>query len=1097
MGAQVTDRPYVFISHASADKASLRKLIDALIAANIPVWIDDPFDPSLGYARDDAGKFAGWLGAGTGFQPQIDAALREAVAIVGVFSQQVVARLEAKDSRTREVLYEELTFARTAARLFACRIDDSDRGAYPHRFGDEKIVDVRGDADLATFIDSIRQCVAVAAATPARAQSAALRSYVADRVRQLETKTWGVKRDLFTPLSLLVPRFGAKGEVDVSTADQKFEDLSEIVAQKLASAGDHATAVAILGAPGSGKSTILRRFELDMSAAALAKADVSSGPICFFVELNRYNQDHDHGRAPPEPLDWLRQQWDSLGQTYPGLPALDQVLKGESFLLLDALNEMGHRDKTEYDRLFSKWATFITEVRQRFPACRLLFTCRDQHFAIGLNRKNEPSIPLVRIEPLDDARIERFLTAYGASHFLESIRGTRASNENDQRRVGGMADLYNTPYFLRILIDFVPSGAAIPANRAALFTTLVQGRLSQEWSKTGRAARKELVAPLLEPDDVEKVDRVESNQASWAEAFGEHALPDGELFSALARVAYRMQQNDDLGGAAAADRRRSITLRFGDFERMLAQSGIPKEKARKIFDAAADLSLLSHDWISTDGGRGAAVPGTVRFEHQLIQEYFAGKFIAENGGLKRVGHARRAPWREREVEDVPEGLPDKDPLPPMNTSWDETMLFAAQMAEDRSAFIGELMILDLPLAGRAAAQVGAKLDEAFKQSVREALLKRMRDEKAHLRARAAAGNALGELGDHRFRRERTHVVAPTVTIPAGAYQIGDGRKLPDWTTDHKAQRHKVRVKGFAIGRHLVTNAEWRCFMDAGGYDDERWWKPDASNTWRLGPQSAGGTAYQCWADMWRIFKEWLQAHPDLATTLKDRGEISADEADNWIKWSRKGEAAEQDFRDFLEKDLKLPPERRERDKRFIAPAGFIAAFDNPSQPVVGVNWYEATAYCAWLSAETGERWRLPTEAEWEIAARYKASDDWRYPWGKAFEDKGLFSGGRSQTRANTIYARIRATTPVGMFPGGDTRSGLCDMSGNALEWTSTIHRDYPYSADREDMSDGESLRVVRGGSWYYGRAYAMLPFRFGYHPGFRARTAGFRLARDM
>jgi formylglycine-generating enzyme len=84
-----------------------------------------------------------------------------------------------------------------------------------------------------------------------------------------------------------------------------------------------------------------------------------------------------------------------------------------------------------------------------------------------------------------------------------------------------------------------------------------------------------------------------------------------------------------------------------------------------------------------------------------------------------------------------------------------------------------------------------------------------------------------------------------------------------------------------------------------------------------------------------------------------------------------------------------------------------------------------------------------------------------------------------------------------MFPGGDTRSGLCDMSGNALEWTSTIHRDYPYSADREDMSDGESLRVVRGGSWYYGRAYAMLPFRFGYHPGFRARTAGFRLARDM
>ena len=89
-------------------------------------------------------------------------------------------------------------------------------------------------------------------------------------------------------------------------------------------------------------------------------------------------------------------------------------------------------------------------------------------------------------------------------------------------------------------------------------------------------------------------------------------------------------------------------------------------------------------------------------------------------------------------------------------------------------------------------------------------------------------------------------------------------------------------------------------------------------------------------------------------------------------------------------------------------------------------------------------------------------------------------------------------TPVGIFPLGSTRKALSDMSGNAFEWTSSKYLDYPYrnDVDREDRQDGKTARVLRGGSWYYGKDYARISFRLRYHPGFRARTAGFRLVRE-
>ncbi|MBK8541020.1 MAG: SUMF1/EgtB/PvdO family nonheme iron enzyme [Ardenticatenia bacterium] len=186
-----------------------------------------------------------------------------------------------------------------------------------------------------------------------------------------------------------------------------------------------------------------------------------------------------------------------------------------------------------------------------------------------------------------------------------------------------------------------------------------------------------------------------------------------------------------------------------------------------------------------------------------------------------------------------------------------------------------------------------------------------------------------------------------------------------------------------------------------------------------------------------------------------------------------------------------------RPTRQVEPAFWRdARLNAASQPVVGVCWYEARAYCAWLSAQAGLAFSLPTEVQWEAAVR--GADARLYPWGDDFDP----------TRANTFETRIRRTTPVGAFPEGDSASGVADGAGNVDEWTSSLwglmedadRKDpefgYPYDSDdgRENFDAPPSAaRVLRGGSWYdfqYGCLAAARNLSF---PAFRLNFSGFRV----
>jgi formylglycine-generating enzyme required for sulfatase activity len=171
----------------------------------------------------------------------------------------------------------------------------------------------------------------------------------------------------------------------------------------------------------------------------------------------------------------------------------------------------------------------------------------------------------------------------------------------------------------------------------------------------------------------------------------------------------------------------------------------------------------------------------------------------------------------------------------------------------------------------------------------------------------------------------------------------------------------------------------------------------------------------------------------------------------------------------------------------------------PNRPVVNVSWWHARAYCRWLDqclreTETGRALlppgyavRLPTEAEWEKAARH--GDGRRYPW--ADEDW-------EEQRANIRESGIRRPTPVGMYPLGATPAGLQDLSGNVWEWTLSRWRGYPYRfGDGRDDPEAERSCVVRGGSWDYPRRYARCAYRRGGPPDDFGSALGFRVVVSL
>jgi formylglycine-generating enzyme required for sulfatase activity len=236
-------------------------------------------------------------------------------------------------------------------------------------------------------------------------------------------------------------------------------------------------------------------------------------------------------------------------------------------------------------------------------------------------------------------------------------------------------------------------------------------------------------------------------------------------------------------------------------------------------------------------------------------------------------------------------------------------------------------------------------------------------------------------------------------VPGGPFTMGS----KDY--DDEKPVHQVTVDGFWLARHPVTNAQYRLFMEAGGYNNPQWWT------------EAG----------WQVQQQQKWTEPRL--------------------W---------------------------QDDKWNA----------AQQPVVGVSWYEAMAFCAWAAAQTGEGYRLPTEAEWEKGAR--GIDGRTFPWGATEPDQKLCNFAR----------HVGKTTPIGQYsPAGDSPYGAADMAGNVWEWCASAYAAYPYQdSDGRNNPNGTDVRVVRGGSWHDLRNDLRCANRFRFAPSDRLINVGFRCA---
>ncbi len=153
-------------------------------------------------------------------------------------------------------------------------------------------------------------------------------------------------------------------------------------------------------------------------------------------------------------------------------------------------------------------------------------------------------------------------------------------------------------------------------------------------------------------------------------------------------------------------------------------------------------------------------------------------------------------------------------------------------------------------------------------------------------------------------------------------------------------------------------------------------------------------------------------------------------------------------------------------------------------PATYVSLSDAVAYANWLTGLTGELWELPTEAEWEKAAR--GANGHIYPWGDTFDER----------RCNVRESGIFATTSVGRYPSGASPYGVEDMAGNVCEWTRSRYLPYPYRRETEQKDFGSpDDRVVRGGSWDDDAVRVRSAFRDHMWPGELSDHLGFRLVR--
>jgi formylglycine-generating enzyme required for sulfatase activity len=822
----------------------------------------------------------------------------------------------------------------------------------------------------------------------------------------------------------------------------------------------------IIGPAGTGKSTFAKYVALTLARALHdRKPDLVQEklgweppeiPLPVLIPLGRFGE-WLSGLSPQERAgDKSELLMGYLDKLFAGLDLPEDFFRSRlendrCLMLWDGLDEVaGEKERAAV-------AGVLTAFARRYPGCRYVATCRpggyrdaarlpDFYPAEPAPFRPEEIKTFVRLWYQEAARIFR-----GAKLSGPITERTGEEAESLVRRIEinpAASEMAKNPLLLTVitLVHFV--GEPLPERRAKLYSRAVSVLLT--WDK---------YKPMEEYPAVRNRDEDTRRQY-------------------LEEVAFNLQEQG--GGEGEGARSAPYDKVVG----WLASNFLSRD------DPDGHQGVKNFlKWVTERSYLMQMAGERLEFPHRAFQEYLAARHLAKRDKRELVGYLR--------------GVLDK-------SWWEETVLLTpahlSQFDRDKARHVIQALAKEqdpsgrpyhnLVLATRALADVErALLGQDLEREIADWLVPAIADANPAFAvpARIQAGKALGTLGDPRLGVCTRGL--DLVRVPSGTFRMGsppeeverwkkftwerieDGTYKPpegqtkEWLRDVyfvwlEAEEgvHEIDVPELWIARYPVTNAQFAFFIEEGGYEKQAHWT-EAGWQWQQG------------------------------------------EGEGWGR----------------------PPKRRDqpmfwRDSRF----------NHPNQPVVGITWYEAVAYCRWLTermcesanqrtSESVNGWawpadlleeifdsrfvaRLPTEAEWEKAARgglFLDGDEERREPNPSPRRTWTWEGEWDENKANTWEGPAQATTPVGLYPAGRSPYGVLDMIGNVWEWMNTCwgtdwqKPDYgsPYRCDEREGSEGVFLRVLRGGSWSHAQNLARCASRHGavpdywYDLGFRVVVA--------
>ncbi len=694
----------------------------------------------------------------------------------------------------------------------------------------------------------------------------------------------------------------------------------------------------VLGEPGSGKTVALERLGWELCGGA-------EPTIPVLVRLFHY--------ASTPLAEWVRALLQGTGLLrLDDERALAAFLKeGEvrCFFLFDGLNEVAPPYR---DRLIDEMVRWMAT----YPRHPMILTSRAQD---ELWRRLRGEVKqAVAVQPISDEQARAYLTAHLGQ------RGDALHEHLDRR----LRETARIPLLLWLIKEAGAAGESIPGNRGELYAHFVSRMLRRD---TDRRMDAEIPERVKQRALVDLAYHLSQNRRLFC--------PCDE---AVTLVAQRL-------GDEQADRVVGACQRHGLLAGEETVWFAPHQTVQEHFTALALLDVAAHEWQMSNwarikrAGRRLLTGEGVGLTGLATDDWWMETFV------QLAGLTDEADWLAREVARVNPWL-----------AWwcveegrgvgEETReavatrsvgLLESERVDDRRRAVAALARMRNERVVEPLFQAAADPDTEVTGLAVQALLEMGETVRGK-------GLALAQQPEHALHQAGLAYLEgvlglPVVWVPPGSFRMGSDAARDTQGRDNELHQHEVTLPGYWIGRYPVTVAQFRAFVETGGYEPGD--------------------------------KDSLRGEDD--------------------------------------------------------------------HPVVYVTWHDALAFCRWLSDRTGLPVMLPSEAEWEKAAR--GTDGRIYPWGDAPPDKNRCNFGDN----------VKDTTPVGRYsPQGDSPYGCADMAGNVWEWTRSAYKDYPYDPEdgREDL-EATAVRVLRGGAFNLDEGLVRCAYRSWDSPLYRLRLSGFRV----